>query len=116
MSLLKKIHEQPDHIRELWAVFCTLIVAVIIAAVWFYSFKQNVYALLNPDQEVQSQNQSFAGNTKSLFDSFGQIIKDSTAQISQVLGIIRGSSQTTQVEVNNSSSGVVHILPVSGNR
>ena len=119
MKWLHKIHAQPDHIRELIAGACTVVVVVIISMVWFHSFKQNLYTLLNPDQQVQDQFYANASESKSIFASIGQTIKDTFAAISDTFGNIKAGSQTINVQSGNTvnaGKGSAHALPVSGNK
>ena len=119
MKLLHKIHAQPDHIRELIAGACTVVVVVIISMVWFHSFKQNLYTMLNPDQQVQNQFYANVSKPQSIFASIGHTIKDTFAAISDTFGNIKAGSQMINVESGNNANGgkgSAHTLPVSGNR
>lgn len=116
-SIIHKIRSQPHHIRELATIICTVVVVAVVVTIWFNSFRHNIYTLLNPDQQSQTQDQEFAQESKSLFGSILQTLSDGTAQISNLL---RGKSQTDVVNTPDTSSipviGEPHPLPVSGNR
>ena len=118
MKFIDKIRSQPDHIRELSAGLCTVVVVLLVAAVWFTSFKHNVYALLNPDQQAQPQSEFFASNVTSLFGSIGETIKNTTAAISEVFDSLKSGNQSVNIEINQKTSYTdqVHTLPVSGNK
>ena len=115
--LIQEIRNQPDHIRELLAGLCTVIVVTLVGVVWFNSFQHNIYALLNPDQETRNQEQLFAGNTQSLFGSISQTIKEATSQIGNALGGVKSGNQVNIGVVRDGRlPDRPHPLPVQGNK
>lgn len=115
-SIIHEIRNQPQHVRELATVLCTIAVVAVVILVWFNSFQKNIYALLNPDQQLQAQDQQFAQQSKSLFGSILQTLGDGKTQILNLFG---GKSQTDVVNPapqTNNPSNAAHPLPVSGNR
>ena len=128
MKHIDRIRSQPQHIRELWVVGCTVVVVLIIVAIWFRSFNNNVYALLNPGQ-APAPEQNIAANggglpagqadtSASLFGSIGQAIQDAKAEISGLLNFSSSVSTNQSADGNAQpvTGGPVHALPVSGNR
>lgn len=116
-KIIHEIRQQPHHVRELATALCTVIVVTAVALVWFDSFQKDIYALLNPEEQSQSQDQQFAEESKSLFSSILEVLNDGRAQISSLFG---GKNQT-DIENSQSSPSMtpnnsVHLLPVSGNR
>jgi hypothetical protein len=77
MSLLKEIHEQPEHIRKVFMWLCVVITLVAIGSVWFYTTKKQVIALVYPER-VADTDAHYADTTATssyspfatLFDSF----------------------------------------------
>ena len=117
-SFLHEIHRQPEHVRQLLAGLCTVAVVSLVTLVWFRSFQQDIYALLNPADEPQAQDQMFARESSSLFGSIIQAFKDTGAQVSGLLTNESSRSQitnTTNSSDQNSTSSP-HPLPVSGDR
>ena len=116
-KIIHEIRNQPQHVRELATVLCTIAVVAVVVTVWFHSFQKNIYALLNPDQQPQAQDQMFAQESKSLFGSILQTISDGRAQISNLFS---GKSQTDIINApasqTNNPSNVPHPLPVSPNK
>lgn len=114
-SIIHEIRRQPDHIKELATLLCTIIVVVIVGFVWFRSFQHNIYALLNPGDVPQAEERVFAQESKSLFSSIAQIVGDSKAQISS---FFNGSNGELNVINNQTDSNTdkTHPLPVSGDR
>ncbi|HWA64596.1 MAG TPA: hypothetical protein VG866_01985 [Candidatus Paceibacterota bacterium] len=109
-SLIRDIRNQPDHVRELLVLLCTVVVGAGIGMIWFHSFKQDVYALLNPQPE-QSDDRSFASDTTSLFGYIGKAFSQSKAQIEN---FIAGSD--SKEPATSQESGQPHALPVTGNK
>ncbi len=114
-NIIHEIRNQPHHVRELATVLCTIVVVAVVALVWFRSFQNNIYALLNPEEQTQAQDKLFAQESKSLFGSILQVLSDGKAQIFSLF-----SGQSNQLNISNPQtapeSGTAHPLPVSGSR
>ncbi len=117
-KFLDDIRSQPEHIREMYAGLCTVVVVAVVLMIWFHSFKQNVYALLNPDEQTQTRDQFFASNNapSSLFGYIGQAVSASRATIADLLKGNVPSGSNSQTGTATHDSGQVHVLPISGNR
>ncbi|HZZ99364.1 MAG TPA: hypothetical protein VFK07_01500 [Candidatus Paceibacterota bacterium] len=120
MSILHKIRQQPDHIRELIAGLCTIVVVVAIGFVWARSFDHSVYAMLNPSQEDSSAQPLFA-NISTPTSLFGYIGQGILAGKAEIFSLFDGSSTT--VDNNNGPQtssapiqGQAHPLPVTGSK
>jgi hypothetical protein len=117
-QIIHEIRNQPHHIRELATMLCTIAVVAVVVLVWFRSFQKDIYALLNPSDEPQAQDQFFAQQSQSLFGSILSTLGSGKAQISAFLSGNGGESVI--INNNNSVSGdsstAPHPLPVSGNR
>ncbi len=113
-SIIHEIRRQPQHVRELATLLCTIAVVAVVVSVWFRSFQRDIYAMLNPSEEPQAQDQMFAQESKSLFGSILEVFTDGKAQISNLFSgngnqsdVVNTSSQT------NSSHDASHPLPVT---
>ena len=115
MSFLDEIKKQPQHIREIMFGLCVVTTISLVGMVWFGSFKNNLYVLLNPDQTIQQQ--LFASNSKvsnpSLFASISGSLKDLKATLLNVLNLNKGD--TIRVD-NNSNPVKAYLLPLSGEK
>ncbi len=114
-KIIHEIRRQPQHVRELATILCTIAVVAIVGLVWFHSFQKDIYALLNTDEQQDAQDRLFATESKSLLSSMMDSLGSSKAQISELF-----SSKDTNVK-HPSASGtptpqVPHPLPVSGSR
>jgi len=117
-KLIHHVRSQPHHVRGLVTLGCTVAVVAVIGVVWFNSFQNNMYALLNPEDQVGARDKLFTQESKSLFASMLQVVSDGRAQITNIF-----SSQNNQTDIVNTKSNSsvapsdsIHPLPVSGNR
>lgn len=119
MKHLERIRNQPEHIRQLWAGLCTLVIGAFVVGAWFQSFQATGYALLNPDQVKTAGSPLFAGDNQSLFASMGQTLKEGAAAIGQVWASFSGKQGPIQIQGNGlpqTSVVPVYTLPISGNK
>ncbi len=117
-TIIHEIRNQPHHVREIATIVCTVAVVAVITFIWFHSFQKNIYTLLNPEEQTQSQDKVFAKESKSLFASMFEVISNGRAQISNIFSSKESESDVinTQDQTTADESGEVHPLPVSGNR
>ena len=114
-AIIHHVHKQPEHIRQLVAGVCTVVVGGLAIVFWFNSFQDTSYALLNPGQETsESPALAESQDSESLFSSIGSALGNIKAQIS---GLSSGrSSIQTETEVQTRPAGPAYPLPVSGDR
>jgi hypothetical protein len=113
-NIIHHVRSQPEHIRQLTAVGCTIIVGSLVVAFWLHSFQTTTFALLNPGQEDTTQSQMFAVSSDSLFGNIGNFFSEIKAQIG---GLFGGSNTVkTQVQIQAPLNGPIHPLPVSNDR
>jgi len=114
MSFLDEIKKQPRHIREIMFGLCVVTTIALVGMVWFRSFEENLFVLINPEQEKQ--------------DKFYADRKDRTpviyANVTKALGNMRAAlygafgffeeynSKETEV-TETELKGEVHELPLS---
>ncbi|MBP9822246.1 MAG: hypothetical protein KBC81_02280 [Candidatus Pacebacteria bacterium] len=117
-TIIHEIRQQPHHVREIATIVCTVAVAAVVVFVWFHSFQKNIYTLLNPEDQTQSQDKVFAQESKSLFGSILQTLSDGKAQIASIFS--GTSSQSEIINIQNqetvTGSDKAYPFPVSGNR
>ncbi len=80
--IINHVNSKPEHIRELVAGICTLVIGLAVVAVWFHSFKTTTYALLNPPTERTLAE----GSSDSIFAQIGNAFGDLKGQISGLFG------------------------------
>ena len=124
MSILKNIHEQPQHVREIMFGLCVITTVSLVGAVWFKDLQNDMYALLNPE-EVQQERFLAQENSDSLFGVLGKTFGD----ISSIWTGFWGSDVSiegmkTEVDpallkksgVENKTVNKVYLLPLSEER
>ncbi len=113
-KIIREIRQQPHHVRELATIMCTIVVVAVVAIVWFRSFQQDMYALLNPP-ETQAEDADFARESTSLFGSMLDTVQRGRAQLSD---LFTGSSGQSIIVSSPSpaANSSVHPLPVTGSR
>ena len=109
--IVREIRKQPQHIRELATILCTIAVVAVVVLVWYRSFQKDIYALLNPDQQIEAPDKFFAQESKSLFGSILQVLDEGKAQISD---LFNQDGETNVInQTDSDSKNVPHPLPVS---
>ncbi|OGN28290.1 MAG: hypothetical protein A2941_01955 [Candidatus Yanofskybacteria bacterium RIFCSPLOWO2_01_FULL_49_17] len=111
--LIHHVNRQPEHIRHLVAIGCTVVVGSLVFAFWFNSFEKMTYALLNPGQELEQEGPVFAVASDSLFGTIGGLFSDLKAQIGELFG---NQADTRIEDQGEEEPGQVHPLPVSNER
>jgi len=111
MSILGKIQEQPQHIREIMFGLCVVTTVSLVGAVWFKDFQNDMYALLNPE-EVQQERFLAQENSESLFGVLGKTFGDMSSVFTGFWGS-PGSGDGVKTEVEEKTSDRVYLLPLS---
>lgn len=132
MSFLKDIKNQSQASREIMFALSVVITVSLIGVVWFNSFQENIYVMLNPDKETEQK--FFAGGSEkfaylydkqktdlpSLFSSIGQTGKNLKAAFLNVLNMknndIEISPSVSPQSQGESLNNRTYLLPLSGNK
>jgi hypothetical protein len=112
MSFLHEIRKQPQHHREIMFGLCVVTTISLVGMVWYNSFQQNLYALLNPGQGVDQTN--LAQQTEpSMFGGVAQVGQDLKAAFLSIFNLTGGSKDINIVNTKAEDSGRVYTLPLS---
>ncbi len=124
MSFLDDIHKQPRHHREIMFGLCVVTTISLVGMVWYNSFQQNLYVLLNPGQDVGQRNLAQRKeNEPSMFGGVSQVGKDLKATFYNIFNLTsndkkglpdRQAGNMENTKVND--SGRVYTLPLSGKK
>lgn len=132
MSFLKDIKNQSQASREIMFALSVVITVSLIGVVWFNSFQENIYVMLNPDKETEQK--FFAGGADkfaylydkqktdlpSLFSSIGQTGKDLKAAFLNVLNLknndIEISPSVSPQPQGESLNNRTYLLPLAGDK
>ncbi|MEX2090521.1 MAG: hypothetical protein WD989_00075 [Candidatus Paceibacterota bacterium] len=111
MSILEKIHEQPQHIREIMFGLSVITTVSLVGAIWFKDFRGDMYALLNPE-EVEQERFLAQSNSESLFATLGKTFGDMSSILTNFWGSADPSSKA-EVGIENKTENKVYLLPLS---
>lgn len=114
-SLLKEIRRQPRHIREIMFAFCVVITVSLVGLVWFRSFEETLFVMMNPDPAKQEK--FFAQrkeNTPTLFASIQTSYNGLKAVISDMLLFDNDGANEEGESIK--SKNKTYLLPLPGKR
>ena len=112
MPLMKHIRSQSVFIRGIMFILSVVTVLSLVGAVWFQSFQQNLYALLNPGQEEQQRVLVQEGNP-SPFASIGQLFSGLKASITSLFGGSRSIDFDKDPGTDDNQVRRARLLPLS---
>ena len=117
MSFLDEIRIQPRHHREIMFGLCVVTTISLVGMVWYNSFQQNLYALLNPGENIDQRYLAENKKVPSLFGNIGQVGKDLKAAFYNIFNLT-GNDQKDNIIDNTkpNDSGRVYTLPLSGKK
>ena len=113
MSFLNDIKNQPQHTREIMFGLSVFITVLLIGTIWFRSFQKNLYALMNPPEEVDRMLAVENAPVPSLFGFIWQSAGDVKGLVS---GLFNSNANVTNEHANDANKiegGKVYTLPLS---
>lgn len=117
MSFLDEIRKQPQHHREIMFGLCVITSVSLIGMIWYNSFQQNLYVLLNPEQNPDQKSLAENQTTPSLFENIGKTGEDLKAAFFNIFNLNGDDKKDSVIEdTKNSDSGKVYMLPISGKK
>lgn len=99
MSLLEDIRKQPRTVREIMFGLSVVTTLSLVGAIWFQSFERNIYALMNPDGQIE-ERYVVEIEKKSPLAFLGDAVKSLRAMASSFFG-----TDDSPMLPNNQSSG-----------
>ncbi len=115
MSFLDDIRKQPRHHREIMFGLCVVTTISLVGMVWYNSFEKNLYALLNPGQDVGQRNLAQQKESEpSMFGGVSQVGKDLKAAFYNILNLNSNDKKDNIENPKINDSGRVYTLPLSG--
>ena len=116
MSLLDEIHKQPKHIREIMFGLCVVTTISLVGMVWFRSFEEDLFVLMNPEKERQDKFYAAREQrTPTVYANITKSFVNMRASIYNAMGFLENYS-SKQVEVEKDYEGNVNKLPISGDK
>ena len=116
MSFLDEIRKQPSHVREIMFWFSVVITVSLVGMVWFRSFEENLFVMMNPEPEKQAKFYADrAGRTPVVYANVTKALGSLRATLYNSFGFFNDYS-SNEVKVDEEYTGEVHKLPLSGDR
>ena len=86
MSFLDEIRKQPQETRETMFYLSVFITILLVGMVWFRSFQENLYVLMNPETDVEKALAVENAPVPSLFGFVGKSLTDIKGLVSGFVG------------------------------
>jgi len=108
-SLLHEIKHQPLWVRQTLFGLSVVVSLSLVGGIWFSSFERDMFALLNPDPDVQEQHFAQFKSDSGPYALAVKALDGLRATISDFFGFDAQRSDTGA----KSGSGQSHTLPLS---
>lgn len=117
MSFLDDIRKQPRHVREIMFGLCVVITVSIVGLIWFRSFEENLFVMLNTDPAKQEQFYAERANrTPLVYANVTKALGSLRATMYSAFGFLDDySSNEVKVEDEEYKGGAKQ-LPLSGDK
>lgn len=116
MSFLDDIQKQPKHVREIMFGMCVVITVSLVGLIWFRSFEEDLFVMLNPD--AGKQEKFYAERDKRtpvVYASLTQALGNLQATLYDAFGFL-GDYSSKKVNNDKEYTGETHKLPLSGDK
>lgn len=116
MSFLDEIHKQPRHVREIMFALSVVITMSLVGIIWFRSFEEDLFVLLNPEPEKQEKFYTEREKrTPTIYATVSDTVVNLRATIYNAMGFF-DDYNSSKVEVEEEYMGEVQKLPLSGDK
>lgn len=118
MPFLDDIKKQPKHIREIMFGLCIVITISLVGIVWFRSFEEDLFVLLNPEQDKQEQFYAERSQrTPIVYANLTKALVNMRAALYDTFGFFEDYTSDKIVKPEEEElTGEVHELPLSGDK
>lgn len=117
MSFLDDIQKQPKHVREIMFALCAITTISLVGIVWFRSFEEDLFVMLNPQQDRQDKFYAErSGRTPAVYANLTKALGSLRANFYDAFGFLDDYSGSKSIEVEEEYKGEVHKLPLSGDK
>ena len=97
--------------------FCVIITISLVGLVWFRSFEENLFVMLNPEPEKQEKFYAEREErTPLVYASLTSALGNMRATIYNAFGFFDDYVSEKAVEVEEEYKGEVNLLPLSGDK
>jgi len=88
----------------------------LVGMIWFRSFEEDLFVLLNPEQEKQNQFYAERENrTPTIYANITEAIVNVRASIYDAMGFL-DNYNSKEIEIEEEYQGEVNKLPLSGDK
>jgi len=116
MSFLDDIKKQPRHVREIMFGLCVVITISLVGLVWFRSFEEDIFVLMNTDSVKQAQFYADrAGRTPTVYAAATKALDNLRAAMYGALGFL-DDYNSDMIKVEEEYRGGAKQLPLSGDK
>lgn len=117
MSFLEDIQKQPRHVREIMFVLCVVITISLVGLVWFRSFEEDLFVMLNPSQEEQERFYADRQDrTPVIYANVTKALTNLQATLYDALGFLDDYPSKEKNQPEEEYQGEVNKLPLSGDK
>ena len=113
MSLLNDIRKQSQQTREIMFGLSVFITVLLVGLVWFNSFQKNLYALINPEEDVEKMLAVENAPVPSLLG----LIWQTTGEVKGLVSGLFSGKEEKDIELKGfqepSKGNKVYTLPLS---
>ncbi|MDP3697237.1 MAG: hypothetical protein Q8R55_04400 [Candidatus Taylorbacteria bacterium] len=116
MSFFDEIQKQPQHIREIMFGLCVITTVSVAGMIWFRSFEEDLFVLLNPEPEKQEQFYTERSKrTPTIYAIVTKAVGNLRATLYDAMGFL-DNYNSKQIEIEEELEGEVYKLPLSGDK
>lgn len=96
--------------------FCVIITVSLVGLIWFRSFEEDLFVMLNPEPEKQEQFYAERdARTPLVYASITKALGNMQAAIYDAFGFL-DDYNSNEVKVEEAYTGEIHKLPLSGDK
>lgn len=116
MSFFEEIKKQPRHVREIMFGLCVITTISVAGMIWFRSFEENIFVLLNPEPDKQQQFYAERSKrTPTLYANVTESFSKMRASLYDAMGFLNNYN-SEQTKTEEDIKGDTHKLPLSGDK
>lgn len=113
MSLLNDIRKQPRHVREIMFGLCVVITVSLVGMIWFRSFEEDVFVMLNTDEQIQAKFYAERDKNAPIYANLVNAVGGLRAVLYDAFGFLDDYNSGGEINIESEFEGKVYKLPIS---
>ena len=113
MSLLDDIRKQPRHVREIMFGLCVVITVSLVGMIWFRSFEEDVFVMLNTDKEIRAKFYAERDKNAPLYANLTKAVGELRAVLYNAFGFFDDYNSEGVINIESDLEGKTYKLPIS---